>query len=160
MKCQLTASGSAMTRRGAFWSSAAVFLLASALFAGIQDYAIWQHWIATHTGSYNTPGTPPGYNYWSAFGSVFPWSMGLIAAVLQHSYLIARKNNCHTHGCWRVGSLPVGDYRVCRKHHLEVTGKHPTISHLRAHHQLHIRAKLKTADVKWDCKSSDGRSVF
>jgi hypothetical protein len=97
-------------------------------------YPGWQHWIALHTGSLNNSSTPPNYNYWSGFGSVFPWSMGVVTGLWVYVWQHTKKSNCHTHGCWRIGSYPVGDYRVCKKCHLEVKGTHPTIEHLRSVH--------------------------
>lgn len=111
----------------------------------VSTYNYWQDWIAQETGSRNTPGTSPNYNYWSGFGSVFPWSMGIIAALVHNGYVNARKSNCHTHGCWRIGSLPVGDYKVCKRCHLLSTGTRVTIEHLQEHHLLHHRAKVAAA---------------
>jgi hypothetical protein len=116
-----------------FWPLllAVIVILGSA--ALVYWFHTWQSWAAYETGSRNTPGTPPNYNYWSGFGSVFPWSFGVITGILGLLYQHARKANCHTHGCWRVGSYPAGDYTVCKKHHREVHGTHPTIEHLKAH---------------------------
>lgn len=98
-------------------------------------YHDWQHWAALKTGSYNTPGTPPGYNYWSGFGSVFPWEVGFVVGIWTGVVQRSRRSNCHVHRCWRAGDYPVGSYRVCKKHHFEVQGAHPTVEHLQEHYQ-------------------------
>lgn len=98
-------------------------------------YHLWQPWVALHTGSQNNSSTPPNYNYWSGFGSVFPWSMGVFTGIWTSVYQKSRKENCHAHGCWRIGSYPVEDYRVCKKHHNEVKGTHPTIEYLKEVHR-------------------------
>lgn len=108
----------------------AVILTVSAVYF----YHVWQHWLAVRTGSLNTSGTPPNYNYWSGFGAVFPWEAGMLAAVWAWVYQHSKHANCHTHGCWRLGSYPVEDYKVCKKCHYKVKGTHPTIEHLREVH--------------------------
>ena len=128
-----------------YWIAVVILtILSCAALAALYKY--WQGWLAYETGSRNTGGAPPNYNYWSGFGSVFPWSMGIIAALVHNGYVNARKSNCHTHGCWRIGSLPVGDYKVCRKHHLLTTGTRVTVEHLHEHHLLHHRAKKAMAE--------------
>lgn len=53
-----------------------------------------------------TNASGPWYLFWSGiFGDVT-----IFAAVTYHF-------NCHVSGCWRMGRLPVGDHKVCRKHH-------------------------------------------
>jgi hypothetical protein len=96
-------------------------------------YHTWQPWAAIHSGSASGHESEGFYAYWSGFGSVFPWELGIISGVLGLVYQHGRKANCHAHGCWRIGSYPAGDYRVCKKHHYEVHGTHPTIEHLKAH---------------------------
>ena len=107
----------------------------------IQFYPVWQHWIAYETGSSNTQGTAHDYNYWSGFGSVFPWSMGTLGSLITLIWVHTKKANCHTHKCLRIGSYPVGDYKVCKKHHLEVTGTHPTVEHIQHHYVRHCKSK-------------------
>lgn len=61
----------------------------------------------------NIFGTDGGgwYAFWSGFAQGVPLFGGL--------YLLARKHNCHVHGCWRVGRHPVDgtSYIVCKSHH-------------------------------------------
>ncbi len=88
-------------------------------------YHLVQHWLAYMTGSLNTSGTPPNYNFWSGFGS----DIGEITLVAGTAAIIAglwHKLNCHNEKCWRLGIHHVagGEYVVCRKHHNEITG-HP-----------------------------------
>ena len=111
-----------------------VFIIVSAVLL-IVFYHDYQHWVALHTGSLNTDGTPPNYNYWSGFGSVFPWEVGFFAGVWAGVLQRSRRATCHQHGCWRAGNYPVGSYRVCKKHHMEVTGSHPTTEWLQGHYQ-------------------------
>jgi hypothetical protein len=115
-------------------ASGIAVVVAVAVVALIAFYPVWQHWAAVRTGSSNTPGTPPNYNYWSGFGSVFPWEVGFIIGTLTFAYQHGKKTNCHTHGCWRIGSYPVDNYRVCKRCHYRVTGTHPTVEHLQGRH--------------------------
>lgn len=71
-----------------------------------------QHWLAYMTGSANTAGTPPNYNFWSGFGSDVGEAT-LIAAILG----MFRKHNCHQHHCWRVGRHIVDGTPFCNRHH-------------------------------------------
>lgn len=105
----------------------------------IAFYHDYQPWLSLTTGSRNNGSTPPNYNYWSGFGSVFPWSMGIIGAILTHTYISARARNCHVDRCWRIASHPVakGEFTTCKRHHRQITG-HPdklTVEHLRRHHE-------------------------
>jgi hypothetical protein len=100
-------------------------------------------WVLHISGADDVAG--PEYGWWSGFGSVFPWSMGILAGIWTHTVQNAWRNKCHTHGCWRIGTLPVGDYKVCRKCHLKATGAHVTIEHLKVHHHIHNRARLRAA---------------
>ena len=105
--------------------------------ASVYFYHTWQHWLAYETGSQNNSSTPPNYNYWSGFGSVFPWEIGFVAGIWTGVYQRSKRANCHTHGCWRLGSLPAGDgslYKVCKRCHYRITGTHPTIEHFRRGH--------------------------
>jgi hypothetical protein len=90
-------------------------------------YADWQPWAAYETGSRNTPGTPPNYNYWSGFGSVFPWGMGILVTLLVLVYRNMMKHTCHVKGCVRIGRYHVAGtpYVTCRKHH-PVVDDNPT----------------------------------
>jgi len=124
--------------------------LAAAVATFITLVVTWrmgtQHWITYHTGSQNSSGTPPNYNFWSGFGSVFPWSMGVLAGWITFIALWYRKHNCHNEKCWRLGIHQVagGQYVVCRKHHNEITG-HPhrklSTEFLRARHLEHVASK-------------------
>lgn len=70
------------------------------------------HWLGHLLGLDNLSG--PWYGFWSGFGSDLA-EITLIGALLG----LLRKNNCHVHGCWRIGRHPVEGttYTVCRKHH-------------------------------------------
>jgi hypothetical protein len=68
-------------------------------------------WIEVHTGTTNEPG--PYYGYWSGFGSVFPWSLGIIAAIIG----AARSKNCHERHCWRLAHHTTANgHRLCKVH--------------------------------------------
>jgi hypothetical protein len=136
-------------RHRVLWTIGLLIVLTTSV-AAVDLYHYWQAWAAYETGSRNTAGTPPNYNYWSGFGSVFPWSMTLFAGVWSFVYQNAKHKNCHTRVCWRLGSFPVGDppYTVCRKHHYEATGTQVTIEHLKVIHHLHKRKRLLDAGYK------------
>jgi len=121
-------------------------------------YGDWQHWMAIHTGSATGQESNGYYAYWSGFGSVFPWSMGILAAILNNGYQAAKRNNCHTHKCWRIGSYPAGDYKVCKKHHAEVHGEHPTIEYLKKHVE-EIRNGRSSSDPGSDSQSDHSEHV-
>lgn len=112
------------------------------LVVTVQYYPHWQHWMSYETGSLNTPGTPPNYNYWSGFGSVFPWEAGLFLAVAHGISVHYRMNNCHVDRCPWLGRYQVagGHYKVCRRHHPEshVRGKRVTFEHIQYAHALHL----------------------
>jgi hypothetical protein len=71
-----------------------------------------QHWLAVHTGSANTPGSPPNYNFWSGFGSDVQelTLLGVVAGMWHHV-------NCHDPGCWRIGRHKVDGTPYCNRHH-------------------------------------------
>jgi hypothetical protein len=71
-----------------------------------------QHWLAVHTGSSNTSGTPQNYNFWSGFGSDLG-EVTLLAAVVGLYY----KHNCHQRRCWRISRHMVNGTPWCNKHH-------------------------------------------
>jgi hypothetical protein len=62
---------------------------------------------------FGTNGSTGWYAFWSGFAADVPLIGG--------AYLLARKHNCHVHGCWRVGRHAVDgtSYIVCRRHHPE-----------------------------------------
>ena len=69
------------------------------------------HWLETLLG---LKGSGNWYGFWSGFGSDVA-EFAIVGAL----YASVRKHNCHVHGCWRVGRLPVDGtaWTVCRKHH-------------------------------------------
>lgn len=120
----------------------ALTVLVAAIVVSIQFYHPLQHWGAYQTGSLNTPGTPPNYNYWSGFGSVFPWELGLFVSVGAYIATHYRLNNCHVDKCPRLARYPVaaGHFKVCRKHHPEahVRTNRVTFEHVQFAHALHL----------------------
>ena len=71
-----------------------------------------QHWLAYETGSENTSGAPPNYNFWSGFGSDLA-ELTLAGGVLG----LWRKHNCHQKGCPRIGRHTVDGTPWCNRHH-------------------------------------------
>jgi hypothetical protein len=130
-----------------FWLTVLTVVVA-VVVVSIQYYHPLQHWGAYETGSQNTAGTPPNYNYWSGFGSVFPWELGLFVSVWAWMITHYRLNNCHIEKCPWIGKYPVagGHYKVCRKHHPEAHVRHKKVSfeHVQHVHALHL---LKTGMI-------------
>jgi hypothetical protein len=133
----------------------AFIVLTAACVALAATYRYWQSWLAYETGSANSSSVVPNYNYWSGFGSVFPWSMDTAVALWIIAWHHIKARNCHVHGCLRIGSLPVGDppYLVCKKHHWEVTGAKIDVQHLKVIHHLHKRKRL--LDAGYTTKAED-----
>lgn len=122
------------------------FILVAAVSVTLVDlYHGWQPWVAMHTGSASGNESNGYYAYWSGFGSVFPWSMEMVFGIFLFTYHNWRHKNCHQHGCWRVGSHPVGEYSVCKRHFEEASGHKVTAEHLKLAHHLHSRKKLRDA---------------
>jgi hypothetical protein len=71
-----------------------------------------QHWLAVHTGSSNTPGSPPNYNFFSGFGSdLSEFTLLSIAVGAWHAV------NCHEPGCPLIGRHKVDGTPFCNRHH-------------------------------------------
>lgn len=95
-----------------------------ALLAGMLALAVtWrlgaQHWLAYHTGSLNTPGSPPNYNFWSGFGSDLG-EYSIAAGLFGHIGVAWRSHTCHRYWwCWRAPrfELEGTPYMLCRRHH-------------------------------------------
>jgi hypothetical protein len=94
-----------------------------------------RHWIALHTGILNG-GPDRYYNFWSGFGSDLGEAT-LISAVGIGVYTGARKVNCHTKGCWRIGhhTLEGTPYILCRRHHPYVPNGGATHEHILEQHR-------------------------
>jgi hypothetical protein len=132
-------------RHRVLWTIGLLIVLTTSV-AAVDLYHYWQPWASVHTGSNNTAGGV--YGYWSGFGSVFPWSMDTAAALWVIAWHHIKSKSCHVAGCWRIGSLPVGNYRVCKRHHMEATGAHVSVEHLKVIHHLHKRKRLLDAGYK------------
>jgi len=76
------------------------------------------HWLTYMTGSENTSGAPPNYNFWSGFGSDLG-EVALIGAVLG----MFKRHNCHQRRCWRIGRHVVNGTPWCDKHHEAARGE-------------------------------------
>jgi hypothetical protein len=109
-------------------------LLAVVLSLGIVFYHQWQHYVSYETGSYNVSGAL--HNNAAFSGSLSDVSeLAIIGVLARSSYQHYKATKCHHEGCRRIGLLPVGNYRVCHKHHLEATGTTVTMDHLKATHK-------------------------
>lgn len=125
-----------------------VLLVAVVAIVLVVYYPSWQPWAAVHTGAAGGQEAGGAYAYWSGFGSVFPWSMGVLAGVFAFGYQHSKRANCHTHGCWRIGSYPVGNYKVCKRCHHLVKDTHPTIEHLKS-----VHSSLEVADNQCEARA-------
>jgi hypothetical protein len=94
-----------------------------------------RHWLAVHTGTLHG-GPDLYYNFWSGFGSDIGEAT-LISAVGIGVYTGARKVNCHTKGCWRIGhhALDGTPYILCRKHHPLVPTRGASHEHILEQHR-------------------------
>lgn len=73
-------------------------------------------WLMLWSGLTN--GSGPQYLFWS--GIFADLTIFAAAAVMAwRAVHAARAANCHTHGCWRVGTHPVDGtpWKTCRRHH-------------------------------------------
>jgi hypothetical protein len=106
-----------------------------AFFAGIR------HWFALHTGTLHG-GPDLYYNFWSGFGSDLGEAT-LISAVGIGVYTGARKVNCHTKGCWRIGhhALEGTPYILCRRHHPGVPTEGASHEYILEQHRKYEKAK-------------------
>ena len=104
-------------------------------------FAFLRHWIAVHSGTTNESGIY--YAFWSGFGADLGEAT-LISAVCIGVYTGARKVNCHTKGCWRIGHHPLDHtpYILCRHHHPDVPSGGATHEQILAHFE---RSKRKAA---------------
>jgi hypothetical protein len=97
-----------------------------------------RHWFAVHTGTLHG-GPDLYYNFWSGFGSDLGEAT-LISAVGIGVYTGARKVNCHTKGCWRIGhhALDGTPYILCKKHHPLVPTRGASHEHILEQHRKFI----------------------
>jgi hypothetical protein len=95
-------------------------------------FAFLRHWIAVHSGTSDESGIY--YAFWSGFGADLG-EVTLITAVGLGVYTGARKVNCHTKGCWRIGHHPLENtpYILCRHHHPDVPSGGATHEQILAH---------------------------
>jgi hypothetical protein len=107
----------------------------------IAFFGVARHWLALHTGTLHG-GPDIYYNFWSGFGSDFGEAT-LITAVSVGVYTGARKVNCHTKGCWRIGHHPLDGtpYILCRHHHPDVPNRGASHEHILEQHRLYKEAK-------------------
>jgi hypothetical protein len=123
------------------------WLLPIAALVTLICVVIWHdlivHWLTVHTGSSNTSGAPPNYNFWSGFGSDLG-EVALFGAIIGGW----RKINCEVKGCPRIGRhKTAAGHSVCRHHHPEGAPTHSDV--IRAHHgakaaRLNLQARHET----------------
>ena len=101
----------------------------------IAFFGFVRHWLGVHTGTLNG-GPDIYYNFWSGFGSDLGEAT-LITAVAIGVYTGARKVNCHTKGCWRIGhhQLDGTPYILCRTHHPHVPSAGASHAHILDHYR-------------------------
>ena len=118
-----------------------IVLLVVGLALLIVFFAAVRHWFALHTGIIHG-GPDQYYNFWSGFGSDLGEAT-LISAVGIGVYTGARKVNCHTKGCWRIGHhvLEGTPYILCRHHHPGVPTRGATNEHILEQHRKYKEAK-------------------
>lgn len=131
--------GKRPTRKIALGVFIVLLVIGIALLVGFFDAA--RHWFALHTGILHG-GPDQYYNFWSGFGSDLGEAT-LISAVAVGVYTGARKVNCHTKGCWRIGHhvLEGTPYILCRHHHPGVPTSGATQEHILELHRKHMEAK-------------------
>lgn len=80
-------------------------------------------------------GNSPFYLFYSGIFAVLVFAGGQA----WNGYLNARKSNCHEHGCWRIGRLPVEGtpWHVCRRHHPDP----PARGDIRKRYHLYLGSK-------------------
>jgi hypothetical protein len=107
----------------------------------IACFAAVRHWVALHTGTLHG-GPDLYYNFWSGFGSDLGEAT-LISAVGVGVYTGARKVNCHTKGCWRIGhhALEGTPYILCRHHHPDVPTRGASHEHILEQHRKYREAQ-------------------
>jgi hypothetical protein len=122
----------------------------------IAFFGALRHWFALHTGILHG-GPDLYYNFWSGFGSDLGEAT-LITAVGVGVYTGARKVNCHTKGCWRIGHhvLEGTPYILCRHHHPGVPTRGASHEYILEEHQ-----KFKEAQAAREAKglTREGRAV-
>jgi hypothetical protein len=127
---------------------AGLMILVAFIAVTFQYYHSYQPWLAIHTGSASGQESNGYYAYWSGFGSVFPWELGLFVTAWAWIITHYRLNNCHVEKCPWIGKYPVagGHYKVCRRHHPEahVRQKRVSFEHIQHTHALHL---LKTGMI-------------
>jgi len=124
------------------WVWAVVIVLLIVIIALIiASFDGLRHWFALHTGTLHG-GPDLYYNFWSGFGSDIGEAT-LISAVSIGVYTGARKVNCHTKGCWRIGhhALDGTPYILCRHHHPNVPTKGASHKHILEQHRKYKEAQ-------------------
>lgn len=120
-----------MGRAGRLTRSAVILAALLGLAALASRYGQVRRWGAVHTGSLNSPGTPPNYDFYSGFGSIIlpPVLNGLaVAAVFWWHH------QCHVNRCWWYArrTTAAGE-RACWLHHPD--GKRTAAEVAAAHEQ-------------------------
>lgn len=118
-----------------------VLALVAGIVLLIGFFDVVRHWLALHTGTLHG-GPDQYYNFWSGFGSDLGEAT-LISAVGIGVYTGARKVNCHTKGCWRIGHHPLDGtpYILCRHHHPDVPTQGASHEHILEQHRKYKEAK-------------------
>ena len=127
----------------------AVWLILSAVTAFAVAWAVLglRHWLAIQTGIDYCVNLPiryqvvcQRYGFWSGFGSVFPWSLGILGAVWGGLLMHWRHINCQAPGCPLIGHYPDSrGVKWCARHHPDHQGQeHITMEFLHRLHHEHV----------------------
>ena len=118
-----------------------------------------QHWLATHTGSLNTPGTPPIYYFWSGVAGSF------LVNIITFLLIFYVHNTCHdSRRCLRWAKYPAagGVFKLCRHHHPDLKGERPhreLIRRMHAEHKARTAPQQDLGRVAADMTAEAGRIV-
>jgi hypothetical protein len=119
-----------------------IVILTAVIVVTVHYYHTYQPWMAAHTGSAGGQEAGGEYAYWSGFGSVIPWELGIFISVWVWIITHYRMVNCHVDHCPRLGRYVAagGHFKVCRRHHPEahVRNGQVTFEHIQWAHAMHL----------------------
>jgi hypothetical protein len=92
----------------------------------------------------HTFGLDDGSGAWYLFWSGIVGDLALLGTL----WVLLRRLNCHTSGCWRIGVHHVvgTPYVTCRKHHPVVPNGKVTADHIARAHQSAVESGMATAN--------------
>ena len=92
----------------------------------------------------HTFGLDDGGGAWYLFWSGIVGDLALLGTL----WVLVRRLNCHTSGCWRIGVHHVvgTPYVTCRKHHPVVPNGKVSAEHIARAHQSAVELGMTTSD--------------